>query len=105
MHLACERLELPQQHLEEGGLAAAVGADQRGALAAAQLQLVDGEERVAGVADGDLVGAQDDVAAGAGSGCRRGRMLGGRSISGWMALTLRMASITSSGRSALQAHL
>ncbi len=55
LHLARERLELAEQTLEEGGLAAAIGADQGRAFAAAQLQVADGEQGVVGVADGDLV--------------------------------------------------
>ena len=67
--LAFQRLDLAQHGLDERGLAAAVGADQRGALAAVQLQVARGEQAARGVADGELPGAHDDGAGDAG-GCQ-----------------------------------
>ncbi len=58
VQLAAQRLHLLQQRLQEGGLSGAVGADQRGALAAFQFQLGSAEEQVAGIADLKFGGLQ-----------------------------------------------
>ena len=61
-HLACQRLQLSQDGLQEGGLACAVGSDQGSALAAAQFDIGRGEQQLLWKADLQSVRAYDQVA-------------------------------------------
>ena len=61
--LALQRLQLAHQRAQKGGLARAVGADERGAFAPVQFDGLGGEERHAGVAHGHFARTQHQVAA------------------------------------------
>src|SRR5690349_16128887 len=66
LDLARERSQLAQDGAQEGRFARAVGTDQRGALAATQLDIVRREERLVRIANLNVLGAQHHIAAAAG---------------------------------------
>src|SRR5690606_34571509 len=61
--LALQRRNLAEDRAQEGRLARAVGANQRRALLATQLQIVSAEQGRARISDKQVSGPQHDVAA------------------------------------------